>query len=129
MFRPLRSLAVVAALLAASVAAEAGPCTSRDAWTGPDKTKHLAAGAAIASATTLATKNPDIGFWTGTAVALGKEVLYDRSSPIHTCSFQDFAVTVAGAAAGAYGTALIVLPLLDREGKPKGAQLVFSKRL
>lgn len=99
--------ALIVALL--SVAAWAGPCTARDAWTGPDKTKHFAVGAAIGSAGVLAFENPHHAFLAGVAVGALKEVV-DRRSVNHTCSLQDFAVTSLGAAAGAYGTAWIVGP-------------------
>jgi putative lipoprotein len=99
---------IIAALLLAAAPAFAAPCITRDAWTGPDKTKHFVGGAAIASAVTLATRNPHYGFGAGVAVAIAKEA-YDRTGR-GTCSLQDMAVTVAGAAAGAYGTAWVILP-------------------
>lgn len=99
--------AVIVALL--SFAAWAGPCTARDAWTGPDKTKHFAVGAAIGSAGVLVFENPHHAFLAGVAVGALKEAV-DRRSANHTCSLQDFAVTSLGAAAGAYGTAWIVSP-------------------
>lgn len=109
----------LALLLLAAAPAFAGPCIKNDAWTGPDKTKHAVGGAAIASAVTLATRNPHAGFAAGVAVALAKEA-YDRRGH-GTCSFQDAAVTVAGAAAGAYGTAWIFLPKKD------GLSVAYSK--
>ena len=83
-------------------------CTTKDAWTGPDKTKHLAVGVATGSAGTLVFKDPHKAFLAATAVGLVKE-LYDREGG-GTCSAQDFAVTALGAAAGAYGTAWIITP-------------------
>lgn len=98
-------------------------CTMSDPWQGPDKTKHALVGAAIGSAGTLVFKDPDYGFLLGAGVGAVKE-LVDRRTPSRTCSFQDFAVTAMGAAAGAYGTALIVLPT------PRGGIFVgVSKRL
>lgn len=103
----------VALLMAISFPAAAGPCNANDAWTGRDKTLHFAAGAAIGSAGTLAFKDPHKGFLLGTGVGLLKEV-YDRQHPDqHQCSLQDFVVTAAGAAAGAYGTAWFIAPRKD----------------
>lgn len=83
-------------------------CTSKDAWTGPDKNKHLVAGVAMGSAGTLVFKDAHKGFLLGVGVGLAKEVYDSRGNG--TCSVQDFAVTALGAAAGAYGTAWLVLP-------------------
>lgn len=96
-------------LLAICSSAAAGPCTTHDAWTGPDKNKHFAGGAAIASAVVLATGSKAQAVIATTIVAGLKEVA-DRRSQRHTCSFQDFAVTVSGGVAGAYGTSWIVGP-------------------
>ena len=100
---------LIAASIVLSTSAFAGACTTHDAWTGPDKTKHFIAGGAIGSAGTLVFKNPDYGFALGVGVGALKEVV-DRMSSNHTCSFQDFAVTALGAGAGAYGTAWIITP-------------------
>lgn len=108
-------------LAVVALSAQAGPCTTHDAWTGPDKTKHFAVGAAIGSGVTLFTKKPEYGFWAGAFVGLGKEV-YDRRSAVHTCSLQDFAVTAAGAAAGAYGTAWLIIP------QRRGVQFAYVAR-
>ena len=83
-------------------------CTTNDAWTGQDKTKHFIVGAAIASSGTLVFKNPNYGFIAGVGIGLAKEIYDTRGHG--TCSFQDFAVTALGAAAGAYGTAWIITP-------------------
>lgn len=99
------------------------PCTASDPWQGPDKTKHALVGAAIGSAGTLVFKDPDAGFLLGAGVGLVKE-LVDRRTPSRTCSFQDFAVTALGAAAGAYGTAWVVLPTARG-----GIFVGFTKRL
>jgi hypothetical protein len=113
--------ALIAALLLASATACAfeRKCTTSDLWRGPDKTKHAIGGAAIASAVTLATKNPHYGFAAGVVVAAAKEG-WDRRGH-GTCSFQDFAVTAGAAAAGAYGTAWLVLP------KKGGVQVAYFK--
>lgn len=96
------------ALAAALCCAPAVACTSKDAWTGQDKRLHFGVGVAVGTAGTLVTENPHIGFALGAAVGAAKE-LRDRRGH-GTCSFQDFAITALGAAAGAYGTAWIILP-------------------
>lgn len=109
---------VLLAALLASAGAHAR-CTTRDPWTGPDKAKHLAVGAVAGSAVTLATKRPEIGFLAGTALGIAKEVADSRAGRV--CSLQDAVVTAAGAWAGAYGTALVILPKKD------GVHVVFAK--
>lgn len=106
----MRNVIASAGLLLCTVACGAGPCIAADKWSGEDKTKHFAVGAAIGSAGVLAFNSPHKAFLFGAAIGAGKEILFDRRSAIHTCSFQDFAVTALGAAAGAYGTAWIVTP-------------------
>lgn len=108
----MRSMILIAALaVCTSASAFERKCTTSDLWRGPDKTKHMIGGAAIASAVTLATKEPHWGFAAGVAVGAAKEIWDRRGNG--TCSFQDFAVTAAGAAAGAYGTAWLILPRKD----------------
>jgi hypothetical protein len=85
-----------------------GKCISNDAWTGPDKSKHALVGAAIGSMSTLVFKDKWAGIKLGAAVALAKEI-HDAKGK-GTCSFQDFAVTVAAAAAASYGTVYIITP-------------------
>ncbi|MGQ3051112.1 MAG: hypothetical protein ACT6S0_04950 [Roseateles sp.] len=106
----MRKILLAAALVVACSFASAieRKCRTDDLWRGPDKTKHMLGGAAIASAVTLATKEPHWGFAAGLAVGAAKEIWDRRGSG--TCSFQDFAVTAGGAAAGAYGTAWLILP-------------------
>lgn len=118
----LKTAAIVTTLALASYPASAQQrCTTSDKWQGADKTKHFAVGAGVGAAVTLATERPLYGFLAGTAVGAAKEV-YDRRAPGRTCSFQDFAVTALGAAAGAYGTAWLILP------NPKGGVFVgYSK--
>ena len=89
--------------------AQAGPCVANDAWTGPDKVKHLAVGAAAGAAGTLVFKDARVGTLVGAGIGLAKEA-WDKRQANHTCSLQDFAVTTLGAAAGAYGTAWLILP-------------------
>jgi uncharacterized protein YfiM (DUF2279 family) len=119
----MRKLIIATALVAALSSAQAFErrCTTSDLWRGPDKTKHLLGGAAIASGITFATKSPHYGFAAGMLVAAAKEG-WDRRGH-GTCSFQDFAVTVGGAAAGAYGTAWLILPTSDR----KGVQVAYAR--
>ncbi len=100
--------ACVVALMCLS--AWAGPCTARDAWTGRDKALHFGVGAAVGGAGVLAFENPRNAFLAGVAVGALKEVYDSQHSDRHTCSLQDFAVTAAGAYAGAYGAAWIVGP-------------------
>lgn len=83
-------------------------CITNDLWSGKDKTKHIAAGLAFGSAGTLAFKDPHYGFLLGAGIGLAKEA-YDATGR-GTCSFQDFAVTALASAAGAYGTAWVILP-------------------
>lgn len=103
--KPALALAVAAACLIGTAHAR---CITNDAWTGPDKKKHFAVGAALGTAGTLAFNKPRDAFIFGAAVGLAKEVYDSRGNG--TCSAQDFAVTALGAAAGAYGTAWIVTP-------------------
>ncbi len=86
-------------------------CKLNDAWKGPDKTKHILAGAAVGSSITLLTDKPVYGVLATAVVAAGKEA-NDRRG-YGTCSFQDFAVTMAAGIAASYGTKLIILPLKD----------------
>lgn len=104
----MRAAAVFVVACAFASPAHAGRCTANDAWVGPDKTKHFAVGVAMGSAGVLAFSDPRRAFILGASVGLAKE-LVDRGGR-GTCSFQDFAVTALGAAAGAYGTAWIVTP-------------------
>lgn len=97
------------ALALATSSALAGPCIKNDAWTGPDKTKHFAGGAVISSAAYLATGSKAEAVVASIALAALKETA-DRGSKTHTCSLQDFAITVAGGVAGAYGTSWVVGP-------------------
>lgn len=99
-------------LLFFACSAFALPCVTNDAWTGPDKTKHLAVGFAIGAAGERVTKNPLYGFALGAAVGVAKEA-WDRPRANHSCSLQDAAVTALGSAAGAYGTHWLFLPRRD----------------
>lgn len=102
----------IAFLLACCVSATSlAKCIKNDAWTGPDKKLHLIVGTFAGSAGTMVFKDPHKGFLLGAGIGLAKE-LYDAKGG-GTCSFQDFAVTALGAAAGAYGTAWLVLPRKD----------------
>lgn len=98
----------LAALIAAGPAL-AGPCITHDAWTGSDKNKHLIGGAAIGAAVVAATGSKTDAVIATIAIAALKEAS-DRRSPRHTCSLQDFSVTVAGGIAGAYGASFILGP-------------------
>jgi uncharacterized protein YfiM (DUF2279 family) len=85
-------------------------CTSQDQWTGPDKKAHFLVGAALGSAGTLVTGDPKHGVLLGAFIGAAKEVYDSRHPENHTCSMQDFVVTLVGAVAGAYGTKLVIGP-------------------
>lgn len=112
---------ILAVAVALSGPAFAGRCTASDAWTGPDKTKHLAAGFSIAAGVTAASGSPRAGFLAGVAVGAAKEVYDARHPAAHTCSLQDFLVTTAGAAAGAAGVGWLLLP------KRNGVVVAYAK--
>lgn len=102
---------MLAVLFAAAAGYSHAGCITNDKWTGPDKTQHFVVGAGIGAAGTLLAN----GDWRY-GVALGalagglKEYSDSRHPEAHTCSLQDFAVTVAGAAAGSYGMRLFIVP-------------------
>ena len=92
------------------VLALASTTTKADAWTGPDKVQHAAAGVIIGAAITAATKDPLKGCAVAAAVGVAKE-LYDAQHPNkHDTSFKDFAVTAAFGCASAYATGWIITP-------------------
>lgn len=107
-------------------------CTVSDAWHGPDKTKHVIGGLAIGSSVTFVTKEPLYGLGATIAVAAAKEA-FDRRG-YGTCSFQDFAVTVAAGAAGAYGAQWLMLPKTytttfdGRQIKDSGVEFYYFKK-
>ena len=115
----MKTPAIITTLALAAIPSAA--CTTADKWTGPDKTKHVLAGAAIGAAGTLVFKDPHKGFLAGAAVGIAKE-LYDRKHG-GTCSLQDGVMTALGAAAGAYGTAWVIAP------RKNGVFVGFSKAL
>lgn len=88
-----------ALVVAASAHAE---LRTNDAWTGPDKTLHAAAGALVGSSVTVVTGRPLYGFIAGTAVGALKELSDSRHPGAHDCSLQDLLMTSAGAAVGSY---------------------------
>jgi uncharacterized protein YfiM (DUF2279 family) len=71
-----------------------------DEWTGPDKVKHVAAGALIAAPVSMLTDSWGAGAAAGCAVGIAKE-LVDMRTPGHTPSYKDAVVTCIGAAVGA----------------------------
>lgn len=109
-----RAAAPLGALFLAA-SAHAGGMQTNDAWTGADKTKHLSVGFAIGGAVTAMTGRPLYGFAAGTAIGALKE-LSDAHSTGHTSSFQDFAVTAAGAAIGAYTGGVVLTYYRGRTG-------------
>jgi len=98
---PWQRMAIAAALLAGLSTCSYAKCSSgTDTYRGEDKALHLAAGSVISFATTLGTKSPLIGFAAGSAIGLLKEA--SDSDGSGTCSSKDLAVTVLGAAIGAF---------------------------
>lgn len=104
-----RILTAIAACAAISAHAK---CITNDSWRGFDKGEHAIAGAAIAAGWTFQTRDPWKGFAAGVIVAALKEATDAAGGG--TCSVQDFAVTVAGAALGAAGSGW-ALKLTDRK--------------
>lgn len=88
-----------------SLAAQAR-CTASDKWNGNDKQLHFGGGAAIAALATMHTGDRAKGFYTGVAIGAAKELI--DAGGVGQCSLQDFAVTAAGAALGAYTGGLVV---------------------
>jgi len=82
-----------------TAAPAAAKCLTRDAWTGYDKNQHFAIGAAFGMGGTLHAGNRWHGFALGAGVGLLKELA--DSDGRGTCSLQDAAVTILGAAVGA----------------------------
>jgi uncharacterized protein YfiM (DUF2279 family) len=80
--------------------AHAAGMTTSDAWTGPDKTKHLIVGASIGLAAGALSDSWAAGAAAGCAVGVAKEI-NDMRSPGHTPSYKDAVVTCLGAAIGA----------------------------
>lgn len=66
-----------------------------------DKALHFGAGAAIASAVTLATGSASYGFTAGCAAGVLKEAYDARHPKTHTVSGKDLAITCLGAGLGA----------------------------
>jgi uncharacterized protein YfiM (DUF2279 family) len=81
-----------------------------DEWVGQDKTLHFLGGAAVGAAVTIATQRRDYGIAAGVGVGLVKELYDAQNRDKHTPSIKDFAVTVAGAALGAYAGGWIITP-------------------
>lgn len=75
-------------------------CTAGESWRGNDKTDHILIGTTVSFATTLGTKSPWTGFAAGAALGLLKEAT-DKSGG-GCSSSKDLAVTLAGAAVGAF---------------------------
>jgi uncharacterized protein YfiM (DUF2279 family) len=102
------AICAAAILLVTGMSAHA-KCTSKDRWTGQDKQQHLLMGSVIALAGTVGHKDPWMGFAYGAGAGLLKEAIDSRGSG--TCSAQDLAVTLIGAAIGAgIGARIIVTP-------------------
>ena len=84
-------------------------CIGTDSWRGADKVDHAAVGFTIGMMGSLATENRWAGFAMGVVAGAAKE-LNDRRTRQGQCSLQDFAVTAAGAAAGAWGSGFLLVP-------------------
>jgi len=110
----LRTIAA-ALTLGAALSAHAEFRTN-DSWTGPDKNLHAGAGLAIGATVTLATGRPLYGFLAGSAFGVLKELSDSRHPGTHDCTAQDLAVTVMGAAVGAYTGGLFVTYYRGRTG-------------
>lgn len=95
----MKHLLAILTLALASFACHAR-CTSSDVWSGDDKNLHFAAGVVIAGIVTTYTSDPWAGFYTSTAVGYAKELADTVTEG--ECSLQDFVVTAAGSALGAY---------------------------
>lgn len=93
-------------LLAAMHSVSFAGCSSSDRWVGSDKTMHLAAGALVSVIGTVQTGSQWQGFAIGAGVGIAKEML--DANGMGRCTFQDAAVTVLGAAIGAYTGGLIL---------------------
>lgn len=98
MKKPLASLLLCCATLA----------HASDDWTGQDKVKHIAAGAAVASAFTVIGGSETVGFWVGVGVGAGKEFL--DAGGMGQASVKDFAATAFGAYIGAKIGGLVITP-------------------
>ncbi len=77
-----------------------------DEWTGRDKELHFLGGLGVSTVITAATKDETIGFWSGAAVGLAKEI-YDYKVG-GDASTKDFLVTVLGSFLGAKITGLYI---------------------
>lgn len=103
--RPASLAGAFVVVLAASIGGHAdAACTARDSWRGFDKGEHAIAGAAVAAAWAFHTRDPWQGFAAGVIVGALKEAADATGAGV--CSWQDFAVTAAGAAIGATGAGL-----------------------
>lgn len=86
------------------------PFKTDDKWTGPDKVKHMAAGAIAGAAVTGYTGEAWKGCAASAVLGWVKEMHDQRKG---TPSMQDFAVTAAAGCAASYGTAWAVAPTRD----------------
>ncbi len=102
-------VAAIVACIGIGGALTAPKAHAADAWTGPDKTKHLAAGLIIAAPVSMLTDSWRAGAAAGCAVGVAKEI-NDMRSPGHTPSYKDAVVTCLGAAVGAQ-LGVIVAPV------------------
>ncbi len=73
---------------------------AQERYSDPDKKLHFAAGALIATGTTMYTKSAATGAMAGCLVGVLKEE-YDRRNPPHVATRKDVIATCAGAMVGA----------------------------
>lgn len=105
------SLAAVVVLATSCQPAQAGGCTAKDKWTGPDKIQHLGMGAAGGFLFAAQSGSYRDGLLAGAAVGVGKELLDLAGGG--TCSLQDAVVTAIGGAIGA-GAGVGLSVMIDR---------------
>ena len=98
----MKSILIIAAMTISTAYA--------DDWTGKDKTQHAIVGAAIGSATTLASGNWMHGCAAATVIGVAKEVYDNQHRQSHTPSTKDAVVTAVAGCLAAKGTSLVVVP-------------------
>ena len=105
-------LLIVVVSMVFSCAPAHSKCRANDSWHGTDKQLHFGGGAVIATLITVHTADPWTGFYTGAGTGLLKEAV--DATGAGDCSLQDFLITTAGAALGAYTGSVIVTRLQGR---------------
>ena len=98
----MKSIFIIAVMTVSTVYA--------DEWTGKDKTQHALVGAAVGSATTLASNSWMHGCAAATAIGLAKEVYDSQHRHSNTPSVKDAVVTAVAGCLAAKGTSLALVP-------------------